>query len=160
MLPGTGLYRCSVTVSGTAFRLHSHIFMLSTAGVGLSILLYSVGLIILGREVLGLWWQWLKPLLLHVRSGWIPFISTNQWLHAARQCTTFLECDMMYVCSPSGPINSSNTAGVDVTQSFWDFYCGSFVNQYINIYSENIYYSSVMWAHNSARGSTQQPPAS
>ncbi len=53
MLPGTGLYRCSVSVSGTAFRLHSHILMLSTAGVGLAVSLYSVGLIIPGRGVSG-----------------------------------------------------------------------------------------------------------
>lgn len=51
MLPGTELYRCSVSVNGTAFRLHSHILMLSTAGMGLTVSLYSVEVIIPGRGV-------------------------------------------------------------------------------------------------------------
>lgn len=135
MLPGTGLYRCSVTVSGAAFRLQPHIFMLSTAGVELSVLLYSVGLIIPGREVLGWWWQWLKLLLLRVRSGWIPFISTNQWLHTARQCTAFLECDMMYCTSvvhqaPSAPPQQYGERKLwAFGVSLWKF-CKS-INQYL-----------------------------
>lgn len=46
MLPGTGLYRCSVSVSGTAFKLHPHIVMLSTADAGLTVSLHSVCLIV------------------------------------------------------------------------------------------------------------------
>lgn len=42
MLPGTELYRCSVSVSGTAFKLHPHIVMLSTADAGLTVSLHSV----------------------------------------------------------------------------------------------------------------------
>jgi len=45
MPPGTRLCRCSVSVSGAAFRLHSH--MLSKAGRGLTVFL-SVGLIMPG----------------------------------------------------------------------------------------------------------------
>ena len=53
MLPGSGLYRCSVSVSGTAFRLRSHILMLSAAGAGLTVWLCSVGLITPGGGVAG-----------------------------------------------------------------------------------------------------------
>lgn len=53
MLPGTELYRCSVSVSGTAFKLHPHIVMLSTADARLTVSLYSVRLIVPGEGVLG-----------------------------------------------------------------------------------------------------------
>lgn len=45
--------RCSVSVSRTAFRLLLHILMLSKAGMGLAVLVYSMGLIIPSRGNLG-----------------------------------------------------------------------------------------------------------
>lgn len=48
--PGTRLYRCSVSVSGAAFKLHSHILMLSEARIGLTVSLDSVGETKLGIE--------------------------------------------------------------------------------------------------------------
>lgn len=72
MLPGTGSYSRSVSVSGAAFRLLSHILMLSTAGMGLTVspaLLDNTW-----QGGLGIWWHCLNPVLLHVRWGWIPLI--------------------------------------------------------------------------------------
>ncbi len=88
MLPVIGLYRCSVSVSGTALRLHSHILMLSTAGVGLTVSLRSVGLIIPGggsQDMMTL----VTALLLHVGRGLIPLIFL---------ITRYAWCDMVSLC--------------------------------------------------------------